>query len=119
MHFFFMIEEMSAHDLSDLELFVLLAVLRAGENAYGVSIAREIARAGKRSVALGTVYAVLDRMEARGLVISTLGEATPARGGRSKRYFKVTRQGLLQVRATRDALSSMWRGIAQLQGGAA
>lgn len=117
-HFFCMIEEMrTAPSLSDLELFVLLAVARLGDDAYGVSIAREIESTGKRAISLGTVYAVLDRMEQRCMVTSTLADATPERGGRSKRYFQLTGEGLQKVRATRDGLSAMWQGVPDLQGG--
>jgi DNA-binding PadR family transcriptional regulator len=69
--------------------------------AYGVPIAREIEVKGKRSVALGSVYAALERLETAGLVKSDLGETTPERGGKAKRYFRITAKGLRQVRATR------------------
>jgi DNA-binding PadR family transcriptional regulator len=109
---------MTARQLNDLELFVLLAVIRLGEGAYGVSIAREIESAGRRSISLAAVYAVLDRMEEGGLVTSRLGEATPERGGRSKRYFGITEQGFRCVRASREALMSMWQGVPEFEGGA-
>jgi len=110
---------MRKHPLNDLELLVLLALIRLGPEAYGVPIAREIEAQGKRSVALGTVYAVLERLAEKGLVRSELGEATQARGGRAKRYFQVTAKGLQEVRATREALIGMWRGIPALEGGKA
>lgn len=98
---------------------ILLAILRVGDEAYGVPIAREIERTGGRSVVLGTVYAALDRLEANGLVSSTLGDPTPARGGRAKRFFRVTPAGLTAVRQTRRALTRLWEGVAQLEGGRA
>jgi DNA-binding PadR family transcriptional regulator len=103
----------------DLELLVMLALVRLDQNAYGVSIAREIAETGKRRVALGSVYAALERLEERGLVKSTLGEATPERGGRAKRYFQITGLGLRELQATRKALISMWQNIPSLEGGRA
>jgi PadR family transcriptional regulator, regulatory protein PadR len=113
-------EDMSKADgLGDLELLVMLALLRLGPQAYGVSIAREIERHGRRVVALGSVYAVLERLEGRSLVSSEIGEATPERGGRAKRYFRVTAAGRKVVRAAHDALQGMWRGIPELAGGAA
>jgi PadR family transcriptional regulator PadR len=105
------------HSLGDLELLVLLALIRLGPNAYGVPIARGIEANAKRSVALGTVYAVLERLEARALTNSELGEATQERGGRAKRYFQVTAKGLREVRSTRQALIGMWQGIPALEGG--
>jgi DNA-binding PadR family transcriptional regulator len=102
--------------LTDFELMILLATLRIGEEAYGVPIAREIERTGGRPVALAAVYAALDRLGRNGLVTSSLGEATPERGGRAKRIFAVTREGLRAVRQTQDALVKLWTGIPQLEG---
>jgi len=101
----------------DLELLVMLALVRLDQDAYGVSIAREIEEKGKRLVALGSVYAALERLAARGLVESELGEATAERGGRAKRYFRVTARGLRELRATRNALVRMWQGVPRLEGG--
>jgi PadR family transcriptional regulator PadR len=101
-----------------LELMVLLAVMRLGEDrAYGVPIAADIEQATGRSVALASVYAALERMEDRGWVASRVGESTAERGGRAKRHFRVTAQGVHRVRETKGSLVKMWRGIRQLQGG--
>lgn len=105
--------------LGNFELMVLLALLRLGEDAYGVPILREIEERGGREAALGSVYATLGRLEEKGLVSSELGEPTPERGGRAKRYFRVTSQGLREVCQTRRALKKLWQGLPQLQGGAA
>jgi DNA-binding PadR family transcriptional regulator len=107
------------HSLGDFELLVLLALIRLAPQAYGVPIAREIEVRGKRSVALGSVYAALERLAERGLVKSELGEATQERGGRAKRYFQITAKGLREVRSTREALIGMWQGVPQLEGGTA
>jgi PadR family transcriptional regulator PadR len=103
--------------LTDLELMLLLAALRLGDDAYGIPIARDIRETTGREVAMAVVYATLDRLERRGLVTSTWGEPTAERGGRAKRFFHVTRQGLGQVRATQRALIALWQGIPQLEGG--
>ena len=117
---FCIFEEMAQkHALGDLELLVLLALMRLGPEAYGVPTAREIEGHAMRFAPLGSVYAVLERLEARGLVHSMLGEATPERGGRAKRYFQVTAKGVREVRAAREALTAMWRGIPALEGGKA
>lgn len=108
---------MARHLLTDFELMILLATLRAGDEAYGVQIAREIERTGRRSVMLGAAYAALDRLEKNGYVNSTLGNPTPARGGRAKRFFRVTPRGLKAVRETQQALVSLWRGIPELTEG--
>ena len=103
--------------LTDFELMILLAILRVGDEAYGVPIAREIESTGERSVVLAAVYAALDRLETNGLVSSSLGDPTPARGGRAKRMFRVTPAGLKAVKQTRRALTRLWSGVAQLEGG--
>ena len=61
----------------------------------------------------------LDDLEARGLVSSSLGDPTPERGGRAKRYFRVTAKGLREVRATQRSLVRLWQGLPELKGGAA
>jgi DNA-binding PadR family transcriptional regulator len=103
--------------LTDFELMILLAILRIGDEAYGVPIAREIENTGERSVVLSAVYVALDRLEANGLVSSTLGDPTPARGGRAKRFFRVSPAGLKAVSQTRRALTQLWAGIPQLERG--
>jgi DNA-binding PadR family transcriptional regulator len=105
------------HSLNDLELLILLALIRLAPEAYGVPIAREIEERTKRTVALSSVYAVLERMQERGLVKSELGEATEERGGRAKRYFQLTALGMREVRSTRQALIGMWQGVPALDGG--
>jgi DNA-binding PadR family transcriptional regulator len=100
-----------ADHLGDLELLVMLALIRLGEDAYGVTIGREIEQKGRRSAALASVYSVLERLERRGWVRSELGEATPERGGRAKRHFHITGQGLKEVKRARAALIDMWQGL--------
>jgi DNA-binding PadR family transcriptional regulator len=101
--------------LTDFELMILLAALRLADEAYGVRIAREIHMISGRRVLLGAAYAGLDRLERNGLVSSSIGSATPERGGRAKRFFRVTPRGLRAVRDTRQALTAMWRDIPQLK----
>jgi len=105
--------------IGDVELLVLLALIRLGPEAYGVPIAREIEARGKRTLALGSVYAALERLGEKGLVTSRLGEATQERGGRAKRYFQVTAKGLREARSTRQSLIGMWQDLPLLEGGRA
>jgi len=102
--------------LTDFELMILLAILRAEDEAYGVVIAREIQDTTGRNVLLGAVYAALERLERNGLVASKLGEPTATRGGRAKRYFRVTSQGRRAVRDTRRALVALWTDVPRLEG---
>jgi PadR family transcriptional regulator PadR len=105
--------------LGSFELMVMLALIRLKEDAYGVPISREIENRCGREVALGSVYATLERLEEKGLVSSELGEPTAERGGRAKRYFRVTVKGLREVRETQMVLKKSWEGIPQLAGGKA
>jgi len=102
--------------LGEMELMVLLAVVRLGDDAYGVPISKELLNLAGREVALGSVYAALDRLQEKGFVTSALGDPTPERGGRAKRYFRVTPAGLRALRMTRTALSNLWSGIPLLEG---
>ena len=105
--------------LGEFELLVMLAVMRLGEDAYGVPISREIEEQTGRDVAFGTVYATLERLQEKGLLRSDLGDPTPERGGRAKRYFRITPTGLLKVRDTRQSLIRLWGGLRELEGGVA
>jgi len=119
-YFFSIIEEMpKAVYLGEFELLVMLCVIRLGEGAYGVPISHEIEQRTGRDVAFGTVYATLERLQEKGLVCSELGDPTPERGGRAKRYFRVTSAGLRTVRETRRGLIKMWQGLRELKGGVA
>ena len=107
----------TGHRLSDFELIAMLVLLRLGEDAYGVPIAREIEEQTKREVKLGSVYAALERLEEKGFVASELGQPTQERGGRAKRYFHITQQGMREVRETRRTLIRLWQGIPELKRG--
>ena len=104
--------------LGNFELMVLLAVIRLDETAYGVTISRELEGTTKRTVGIASVYNALDRLEKKGLVTSRLGDPTPERGGRAKRFFSVTGKGIREVRAARETLTSLWDGVPQTEGGA-
>ena len=111
-HFFAIIELMTERSyLGELELMLLLAVIHLGEEAYGVPISRELEKQRGRDVSVGSVYAALERLEAKGLVVSSLGDPTPERGGKAKRFFRITKEGLRQVRETRRVLTRMWQTI--------
>ena len=105
--------------LGQFELMVLLAVIRLGDDAYGVTISREIEQRCGREVSLGSVYATLERLEEKGLTISRLGDATAERGGRAKRFFRATSRGIHCARDTQRALVNLWSGLPQLEGGRA
>ena len=108
---------MAREFLSNVELMVLLALIRLGDEAYGVPIAAALEDSTGRSISLGSVYATLDRLEDKGLVLSRIGAPTPERGGRAKRHFDITAHGLREARAARHALDKLWAGIPELDGG--
>lgn len=102
--------------LGNFELMILLAIMRLDrEGAYGVPIAREIEETSGRTVALASVYAALERLEERGLVTSTLGDPTPERGGRARRHFTITGQGIREVQEARQALTKLWNRLPHLK----
>jgi PadR family transcriptional regulator PadR len=118
--FFSIVEEMNSRSpFGEWELMVLLALMRLGDDAYGVPICREIEEQTGREVAVGSVYATLERLEEKGFVSSTLGKPTAERGGRAKRYFRVTTHGVREVRKTRQSLVNLWSGLPQLERGMA
>jgi DNA-binding PadR family transcriptional regulator len=97
--------------LGEFEQVVLLAILRLGDQAYGLSIRREIAACAERAPAPGAVYTTLDRLEDKGLVSSRYDDATPERGGRAKRYFTVTAQGVRAVTRAQRTFQRLMRGV--------
>jgi DNA-binding PadR family transcriptional regulator len=107
---------MSRESLGHFVLIVMLALLRQGDDAYGVPIADAIAQSTGKPVILASVYNTLERLEQKGLVRSSLGQPTPERGGRAKRYFSITTAGLREVRAAKKALTVLWRGIPVQEG---
>ena len=100
--------------LAGFELLVLLALIRLGDEAYGVPIAEAIEESSSREVAQGSVYITLERLERKGLVSSRLGEPTAERGGRAKTYFHITAKGLREVRQARRTLVNLWAGVPRL-----
>jgi DNA-binding PadR family transcriptional regulator len=97
--------------LGEFELIILLSVVHLGDEAYGVPISRELETLRGRDVSVGSVYAALERLEGKGLVTSSLGDPTPERGGKAKRFFRITKEGMRQVHETRRVLTRLWKTI--------
>lgn len=103
---------MRTSDLGELELLVLLASLRLGdEEAYAVSIVDEIFRRAGRKLHRAAVYVTLQRLEAKGFVSTRLGEPRPERGGKARRLVAVEPAGREAVRRIRNSLQRMWLGL--------
>ncbi len=101
---------MKGTNLGEFEELVLLIIAALVNEAYSVGICDELERQTKRSVKLGVVHSVLNRLEEKGFVKSKLGEATQTRGGKRKRYYAITnagKAGLLKSKELRDNLWSM------------
>ncbi len=97
--------------LGEFEHIVLLAILRLGDSAYGVTIRNELKECTGREPAPGALYTTLDRLEDKGLLTSSLGDPTPERGGRAKRYVKVSSQGMTALNYARRCYLRMWEGL--------
>lgn len=102
---------MSHQTLGEFEQIVLLAILHLGSEVYGVPIVEEIERRTGRKVSRAAVYVTLRRLERKGLVSSWMGDPTPERGGKPRRYVRVEREGLRLLRESRRAMDGMWEGL--------
>ncbi|MEZ4426047.1 MAG: PadR family transcriptional regulator [Gemmatimonadota bacterium] len=109
---------MTREALGEFEHLVLLACVHLGRDAYTVGIVQEIEARTGRSVQHSAAYVALRRLEKRGLVRSELGEPTPERGGRAKRFFRVQPEAWSALVASREALLAMWEGIDPTPGAA-
>lgn len=97
--------------LGEFEHVLLLSVLRLGDDAYGVTMRREIEDRTGRVVTIGAIYPTMDRLERKGLVTSRRGEPTGQRGGRSRRYFELTPAGREALAHARATFRAMWEGF--------
>jgi DNA-binding PadR family transcriptional regulator len=97
--------------LSQLEQYVLLCLIRLGDDAYGVPIHEEVERRTSRSVSIATVYNALDRLEKQGLIAAHLSAPLPERGGRAKRLFRLTAEGVAALQDARRVHDLMWEGV--------
>lgn len=105
--------------LGEFEQLVLLAILRLGENAYGMRVRQEIEQETSRTTSLGAVYTTLERLETKGYVSSWVGGATSQRGGRAKRYFRVEAAGASAIAQATRAIRNMAAGLKECLGGTA
>jgi DNA-binding PadR family transcriptional regulator len=102
---------MSDAPLGPLELNVVLAVARLGDDAYGLAIRRDLAARTGRDHSVGAIYTTLARLETKGLVTSRLTEPLPVRGGRARREFRLTGAGARALRAAERVTASVWAGV--------
>jgi DNA-binding PadR family transcriptional regulator len=108
---------MARKALGEFEHLVLLAILRLGEGAYGAAIIVEVEERTGRSVNQAAGYLALRRLEEKAWISSRMGEPTPERGGRAKRYFELQPEGRARLGDARAELLAMWEGLAaELEG---
>ena len=98
-------------NLGDFEQLVMLAVLRLDDDAYGTSIREELKVRAERDVSPGAIFTALERLESRGLVSSRYGEPTAERGGRSKRFYKLTADGRRALARALRTVRRMLQGL--------
>ena len=96
--------------LGEFEYLILAATVRLGDNAYGAAIVKEIESAARRKCSIGGLYTTLDRLEAKGMIKTWMGNPTPERGGRSKRMVRVLAKGIEAATAFYEAVSTVSRG---------
>jgi DNA-binding PadR family transcriptional regulator len=99
--------------LSSHDEILLLAILKLQENAYGVTIRREVSMATGKNWSIGAIYDPLYRLEQKGLVESILSDPIPGRGGRSKRLFTVTRKGMEALAVHKAVRNGLWESIGE------
>ncbi len=102
---------MTDSTLGTLELAVLLAVARLGDDAYGLAVRRDLAARTARDYSVGAVYTTLQRLEDKGFVASRASAPLPVRGGRSRRHFSLTGAGARALREAERHLASIWIGV--------
>ena len=100
-----------AEVLGAFEQAVLLAIVRLGRDAYGRAILKDVEARLDREVAPGAVHATLNRLEAKGLVSSSIGSGTPIRDGRARRYYTIEAEGVQALNDARMAMNNLWRGF--------
>jgi PadR family transcriptional regulator PadR len=102
---------MTSNFIGELEQMVLLAILRLGDEAFALSVLRELDQRAGRRISRGALYKTLERLEDKELVTWDVEEATPDRGGHPRRRFRVTVSGIAALRVSRDALHRLWKGL--------
>jgi DNA-binding PadR family transcriptional regulator len=101
--------DMSGPAPAALETAVLLAVAHLGDGAYGAAVRRDVSERRGHDYAVGAIHTALQRLEDKGLVASRMGDPLPVRGGRARRYFRLTAAGAAALDHARTASRQLWR----------
>ncbi len=105
---------MSKYRLGEFEEVVLLTVAVLYGEAYGIAILNEMEKRLNRAVSIGSLRTVLSRLEKKGFLSSELGASTAVRGGKRKRYFKLTRYGQKALQETKEQRQQLWDAIPKI-----
>jgi PadR family transcriptional regulator PadR len=97
--------------IATFELYVMLALARLGDEAYGITVRQEIEERTGRPISIGAVYATLGRLDEKGLISFRISDPLPIKGGRSRKYFHLTRQGRLALRHSTAIIGRMTEGL--------
>lgn len=102
---------MATETIGELEHLILLAILRLGPSAYGVTITEELSRHTSRPLLRPSIYVALRRLRSKGLIRERMGEPEPRRGGRARRFFQLEEAALEILRDSRSTFLSLWDGL--------
>jgi DNA-binding PadR family transcriptional regulator len=97
--------------LGSLELAALLAVVRLGDEAYGLAVRHDLSERARRDYSVGAIYTTLQRLEDKGFLTSRASDPLPVRGGRSRRHFRLTGAGARAIRDAERQATSLWAGV--------
>ncbi len=102
-------------DLTKFEEQILLSVWKLQDDAYGISIYQHIRKVTKKNMAIGGIYFPLERLVKRGFLEAIKGEPTPVRGGQSKRYYRLTEEGIKELVKSRETHEAFWKELPDLK----
>ena len=105
---------MKGERIGEFEELVMLVIASLMEKAYSVAICEELGSKAERTVKLGVVHTVLNRLEKKGLIVSFLGEPTSERGGRRKRFYQLTAAGASSIKESKEVREKLWSSIPYL-----
>ena len=97
--------------LTRVEEFILLAIWNLKEDAYSLAIQKNISEISEEKWSLGTIYAPLERLERRGFITTYMSDSIPERGGRSRRIYRITTDGIKALMKTKEIEKSMWANV--------